>query len=82
MQISNGVEELSLTQIKEQKEAVIASIAGGQQATKRLVDMGLTPGTRIKLLRKAFWGPLEIEVRGSRLVLGRGLAVKILVKPL
>jgi ferrous iron transport protein A len=72
--------EFSLIQAKEQKWVMIVSIAGGQVATKRLVDMGLTPGTRIKLLKKAFFGPLEIEVRGSRLVLGRGLATKILVK--
>lgn len=72
--------EFSLIQAKEQKWVMVVSIAGGQVATKRLVDMGLTPGTRIKLLKKAFFGPLEIEVRGSRLVLGRGLATKILVK--
>ena len=71
----------SLVRLRTNEKAEIVSIAGGQMATKRLADLGLIPGTIIKVLRRApFWGPVEIEVRGSRLVLGRGLASKILVK--
>jgi len=76
------MKELSLLQVKEQEEVIIVSVAGGQMATKRLADLGLTPGTQIKILRKTFFGPLEIEAKGSRLVIGRGLAAKILVRPL
>lgn len=48
---------------------------------KRLEDMGLTPGTRIKVVRSApFHGPIEIHVRGSRLAIGRGMAKRILVR--
>lgn len=48
---------------------------------KRLEDMGLTPGTQIKVVRSApFHGPLELQVRGSRLALGRGMAERILVR--
>jgi len=73
--------ELFLINIKSGEDAEIISILGGQMVNKRLSDLGLTPGTKIKVLRKApFWGPIEIEVRGSKLVLGRGLASKILVK--
>ena len=71
----------TLIKLKEGQVAEIVSVAGGWRATQRLADLGLTPGTQIKLLRKApLWGPVEIEVRGSRLVLGRGLATKVLVK--
>jgi len=71
---------VSLINIKEGQAAVIKSIAGGWMATKRLADLGLTPGTKIKVLRIApVLGPIEIEVRGSKLVLGRGLAAKVLV---
>ena len=73
--------ELFLINLKPDEEAEVISILGGQMATKRLADLGLTSGTKIKVLRRAlFWGPIEIEVRGSKLVLGRGLASKILVK--
>jgi len=48
---------------------------------KRLEDMGLTPGTRIKVVRSApFHGPIEIHVRGSRLAIGRGMAKRILMR--
>ena len=74
------MKEISLLETKEKEEVVVASIRGGQMATKRLADMGVIPGTKIKILRKAPFGPVEIEVRGSRLVLGRGLAAKVFVK--
>jgi len=48
---------------------------------KRLEDMGLTPGTKIKVVRSApFHGPIEIHVRGSRLAIGRGMAKRILMR--
>ena len=69
-----------LTELKEGHSGIIKSINACRLATKRLADLGLTSGTEIKVLRKApFFGPVEIEVRGSRLVIGRGLASKVLV---
>jgi len=47
---------------------------------KRLGDMGLTPGTKVTVVKSApFNGPLEVSVRGSRLAIGRGMASRILV---
>ncbi len=70
-----------LTELKEGEVVEIISVIGGQMATKRLADLGLTPGTKITVLRRApFLGPIEIEVRGSKLVLGKGMASKVLVK--
>jgi len=76
------MKEISLIQAKENEEMIIVSIMAGQVATKRLADMGLVQDTKIKILRKAPFGPIEIGVRGSKLVLGRGLAAKIFVKHL
>jgi ferrous iron transport protein A len=71
----------SLTDIKDGRTGIIISILGGRNATKRLADLGLTTGTEIKVLRRAFSsGPIEIEVCGSKLVLGRGIASKIIVE--
>jgi ferrous iron transport protein A len=71
----------SLTDIKNGKTGIIISIMSGRHAKKRLADLGLTTGTEIKVLRRHFFsGPVEIEVTGSRLVLGRGLASKIMVE--
>jgi len=77
----NKGKELFLINLKPGEGAEIISILGGQMVTKRLSDLGLTPGTKIKVLRKApFFGPIEIEARGSKLALGRGIASKILVE--
>jgi len=48
---------------------------------KRLMDMGLTSGTKVTVVKSApFHGPLEIYARGARLVLGRGMAERIFVE--
>jgi len=73
---------ISLIELKEGQKGKVVSLSAGWQAAKRLSDLGLVPETRIKILRKAILGPLEIEVRGSKFVLGRGLASKVLVEPL
>jgi ferrous iron transport protein A len=71
-----------LTDMREGETGIISSIAGGKKATKRLADLGLTPGTEIKVIRKAlFSGPVQVEACSSKLVLGRGLASKIMVVP-
>jgi Fe2+ transport system protein FeoA len=45
---------------------------------KRLTDLGLTPGTDVTVVKSApFHGPIEVKVRGSRLVIGRGMANRI-----
>jgi len=72
--------DISLIDLKIGQKAKIINIAGGRIATKRLLDLGLTPNTEIKILRRApFLGPLQIKVRGSKIILGRGLAAKITV---
>jgi ferrous iron transport protein A len=72
---------MNLTDIKDGQTCTIISVLGGKMLTKRLADMGLTTGTAIKVIGSAlFSGPVQIEVCGSRLVLGRGLASKISVK--
>lgn len=58
----------------------IVLIRGGRGLIQRLFDMGLTPGTEVKILRKAPFGPIEISVRGYHLVLGQGIVNRIWVK--
>jgi len=63
------------------QEGIIISVLGGKNITKRLADLGLTAGTEIKIIGSTlFSGPVQVEVSGSRLVLGRGLASKITVE--
>ena len=74
-------EDLFLTDLDLNQKGEVISIVGGLTVVKRLADLGLTSGTIVEVINKApFSGPIKIEVRGSRLALGRGLASKILVK--
>ena len=71
---------VALLDLKQNQKGVIVSVLGGRGVTQRLIDMGLTPGTEFKMLRKGRLCPVEISVRGSKLALGVGIASKILVK--
>ena len=71
----------SLNQLEDGETAIILSVQGGKMLTKRLADLGITTGTTVKVIRKTlFSGPVQVEVAGSRLVLGWGLASKIIVE--
>lgn len=81
--------EVPLTALRDGETGTVTSIKTGHGKgwgrgwgfEKRLMDMGLTPGTRVTVVKSApFHGPLEILVRGSRLALGRGMAERIFVE--
>jgi ferrous iron transport protein A len=55
----------------------VHSLLGGGKARCRLCALGITPGTQITL-RSHGAGPCRLRVRGSDLVLGHGMADKIL----
>jgi len=74
-----------LTTLKKGEVGTVVSISAGHGKgggfEKRLMDMGLTPGTRVTVVKSApFHGPVEVIVRGSRLALGRGMAKRIFVE--
>ncbi|NCU31587.1 MAG: ferrous iron transport protein A [Candidatus Moranbacteria bacterium] len=77
----NKEKATSLVDLKTNQQAVIACVDIGRESAKRLADLGLTPNTPVKLLKKTlFFGPIEIEIRGCKLALGRGIASKVWVK--
>ena len=72
---------VSLSTLKEREEGKIAFIRGDSKVLRRLLDMGLTPGTKIKIARIApLQGPVEIAVRGSKLALGEEVACNVFVE--
>ncbi len=60
--------------------AVVREIRAGRGLTRRLMEMGLLPGSEVTVLFNSA-GPLLISVRGVTLSLGRGIASKIFVQP-
>ena len=57
----------------------LVSVNGGKQMTSRLAAMGLLPGVEVEIISNSPGDPFILDVRGSRLVLGRGMAHKIYV---
>lgn len=71
--------KIPLAMLSENEEAVIVEVCGGRGLTRRLSEMGFTYGTKVKVLNSNSPGPVLVSVRGSRIALGRGVAMKIMV---
>ena len=52
----------------------------GRGILSRLLDLGLTKGCAFKVVQGSRRGPVLIEVRGTRIALGHGLADKLIVE--
>jgi DtxR family Mn-dependent transcriptional regulator len=73
---------VSICSLKAGAQAKISFIRGGRTVLQRLLDMGLTPGTQIKVERAApLKGPIEVCVRGSKVAIGQGIAANVFVEP-
>ncbi|MTI67690.1 MAG: ferrous iron transport protein A [Firmicutes bacterium] len=71
---------MPLAMTKSGDNVVLKDISWGHRLKKRLQDMGLTPGVEIKVVSGNNRGAVIVSLRGSKLVLGRGMAQKILVE--
>ncbi|MEN3025295.1 MAG: FeoA family protein [Candidatus Methanosuratincola petrocarbonis] len=79
-----SLEELvPLAALEEGQKGKIVLAVGGRKLISRLCDLGLTPETEFKVLKKGLLeGPIILEIRSCELAIGRGIASKVLVKPL
>ena len=65
------------------EDVKLIAVRGGRRVRKRLADLGLTPGTVLRVVQADAWGPLIVAFKDdARLALGRGMAHKIMVEPL
>ena len=58
---------------------VVCELTGGRGFVARLASLGFTPGAAVQILQNFGRGPLIAMVRGTRVALGRGEAMKIWV---
>lgn len=58
----------------------VVDVRAGWGLQRRLADMGLTPGVIIRVMNSQRPGPIIVDFRGSRLVLGYGMTQRILVR--
>lgn len=71
--------EIPLAFLSEDDEGKIIRMEGGRGLVRRLYDMGFVPSTKIKILSNGSSGPILVGIRGSRIAIGRGIAMKIMI---
>ena len=72
---------MTLDELKTGETSIITAVGGEGAVRCRLLDMGLTPRTRVTLQKVAPMGdPIEIRVRGYELTLRVEDAKKITVE--
>ncbi len=70
---------MPLTTIQVGRRVKLVSVDAGCGLQGRLAAMGLVAGVEIEVLRNSPPGPFLIAVKGTRIMLGRGMAHKIMV---
>ena len=68
---------MSLSKVNVGQKVVLNYMKYGLSLRKKLQEMGLTSGVEFVVISKTNSGPIIIEIRGTRLALGRGIAEKI-----
>lgn len=72
---------MTLDQITVGQEATITKVGGEGELRCRFLDMGLIPGTRVKVRKMAPMGdPIEIQLRGYELTIRKEDAQRIEVQ--
>ena len=70
----------TLAQLPVGSAAIIQSLPTGRAGLTRLRELGLTPGAKVEVIRRALLGePIEIMVRGSHLAMRNHEAAHILI---
>jgi len=70
---------MRLVDVEEGKSVRVLNIQGGYGLRNRLASLGIFPGSILKVVKTAP-GPFIVEVSGSRIALGKGMAAKIEVE--
>ena len=72
---------MPLAMAKTGERVIVVEMAGGWNARRRLVDMGLRQGDRIEIVNNTGMGRLILGRDCTRIAIGRGIAQKIMVAP-
>ena len=70
---------LSLKMTSQGDTVKLVDVHGGAHLQHRLAEMGLTPGAEFKIVANANSGPCVVLVKGTRMMIGRGMIDRIFV---
>jgi len=71
-----------LSQVRRGQTVALVRVDAGHGLNNRLAAMGLLPRVRIKVVNNHHPGPFVIDLKGTKMVLGKGMANKIMVSEL
>lgn len=72
---------MTLNDLKPGESAIVISLGEKGPMRRRLMDMGLTPGTKVNVVKMAPLGdPIEINIRGYELSVRKSEAGQIEVE--
>ena len=74
---TNG--SVPLAMIKAGSRVRVVDVDAGRGLQARLATMGLIPGTEIDVVQNSSHGAFVVAIKESRLMLGHGMAQKIIV---
>jgi ferrous iron transport protein A len=77
----SNANRIPLSALETHAHATIVDLAGGHGMLSRIATLGFTPGAEVTMVQNLGRGPLIVLVRGTRVALGRGEALKIRVRP-
>lgn len=70
---------IPLSMLSPGEEGKIVNILGGKGIVRRLSEMGFSIGEKIQVINSTR-GPVVVKIKDSRLALGRGLAMGIIIR--
>jgi len=68
-----------LSKVQAGETVQLVGIEAGRSLKSRLTAMGLVPNVEITVVNNSHPGPFVISVKDSKMILGRGMAHKIMV---
>jgi ferrous iron transport protein A len=78
-QFMKNKQMMPLSLVKAGEKVRLVRVNAGQGLSNRLASMGLVPDVEITVINNGHPGPFVISVKGSKMMLGRGMAHKIMV---
>ena len=67
----------TLSDLAPGEVGVVRKLAGGRGFMSRLATLGFTPGAKLTMVQNFGRGPLIVNIRDTRIALGRGEAAKV-----
>lgn len=75
-----SIQTSMLDQIEKGEHVTLLALQCGRAIASRMTSLGFTPGVQIEMVQNYGKGPLVVNLRGTRVAIGRGEAGKIVVQ--